>query len=348
MKASAVFLCIVSGLAYAQNQDMRQTPAASASNSSNLQVAVSRRLLLDGALVGKARCDDDGNIYVRVLDNESSQQYRAASKVPVRQIGTGGALGRVFSAAKVMPDIMTRDFFVSGKGRVYVMGWIPSDGTVYVFQFDTDGSFISKIGLNTGALNPRQLVVFKSGEFLVSGTNGESDHTPATAVFDAQGNLIKKIYEPEDEYSKKKAEAGDADFVQDGTNWDNLSVVHGDAALGSDGNAYLLRATSPALIYVISAKGKIIRKLLVEPPSSELIAQRIKLAEGKLAISFLENNSTVGAIKIVDLLGNPVGNYTSDDKTIYPGLPGCYDGRSFTFLQAGEGNAIRMQKAATK
>jgi hypothetical protein len=43
------------------------------------------------------------------------------------------------------------------------------------------------------------LAVFKSGEYLVAGLTGKNSHTPFKAVFAADGRLVKKIYEPEDE-----------------------------------------------------------------------------------------------------------------------------------------------------
>src|SRR5262249_3461590 len=127
-------------------------------------------------------------------------------------------------------------------------------------------------------------------------------------------------------------------------------VWHGDAALGLDGNAYLLRATSPALIYVISPRGEVLRKLRVASPGPGLTAQGLKAASEKLAISFLEADSFSGSITVVDYQGNLLGEYTSPDKNTSPALPGCYDdSQMFTFVATDESEkTVRIHKAEVK
>jgi hypothetical protein len=63
------------------------------------------------------------------------------------------------------------------------------------------------------------LAVFKSGEYLavgLTGTIGENAphlRKPFTAVFAADGRLVKKIYEPEDEDARQCAEGGDPKYL---------------------------------------------------------------------------------------------------------------------------------------
>jgi hypothetical protein len=353
MRFTLVFLLATSLVpltSAAQAKGSIPSDASSPNNvSSALRVTASVEVPLIGAIAVNARCDDEGNIYFRMLDEESSKIQNPILHVPIRKITPDGKLLRVFTMPG--PDLNTRDFFVTASGEVYVVAYAESTmgvSGVYVLEYSSDGSYKSKIPLDTESFHPRQLAVFKSGEFLLSGTHGDSGHTPFTAVFDGRGKLIRKIYEPEDEHARLRAEAGDRDFVPVGATWDNTAVVHGDVAAGSDGNVYLLRATSPALIYVISPKGEVIRKLRIDSPSSGLVAQHLKSSRGRLAISFLESHSTVGVISVTDYEGNPIATYVPDDISIYPGLPGCYDSRSFTFLQSGEENHIRLSKAEPK
>jgi len=317
--------------------------------SSTLQIVASSNVIPTGGLFGNGRCDDYGNIYVRILDAVGSEKRRSNLYLPVQKILPDGRLGQIFSFSEALPDLKSYDFFVTGAGKVYMQARNPEKGTVYVLEFDTNGTLRPPILLDVGeTVSSRQIVVFPSGELLVSGTSGEFFRKPFTAVFDAKGKLIKQINEPEDEYAKARAEAGDKDFIEEGMSTDNTSVVKGDAALGSDGNAYLLRATSPALIYVISPKGDVIRKLRIESPEPGLVARQLKSSHGKLAVIFLQRNSTAGITEIVDLRGQSLGRYFADDEHLNPGLPSCYDSQSFTFLSPDMVGGLKLYKAQPK
>lgn len=335
MKRSAILLicvCATSLAPVAQNKDV------------HLQLTTSAKTPLEGALVGKARCDHDGNLYVRV----AGAGDRENSALPIRKITPDGRLAATFTLANVVPNVRTMDFFVTNEGKVYEEAWTKS-GSEFVFTFSSDGSLLAKVELDADAFVPYQIGVFDSGRFLLSGTRanpGGRHHTPFTAVFDLSGQIVKQVYEPEDDNMRQRAEAGDRDFVtESGTS--NSSVYEGDAALGSDGNIYLLRAVSPALVYVVSSKGEVIRKLQVESPKPGLVAQRIRSASGNLAISFLEKNSTAGTTEVVDLHGKMIAEYTSDDERVYPGLPGCYTRSGFTFVN-DDGSNVFLYKAEPK
>ncbi len=217
-----------------------------------------------------------------------------------------------------------------------------------LLNIPADGSFKSRTRLDAEFFTPYQIALFRSGEFLLSGTAGPQDRTPFTAVFGADGKLIKKIYEPEDENSRQRAESGDRDFLSDSTNAGNTFVWYGDAVAGSDGNVYLLRSTSPALIYVISPRGEVMRKLRIDSGNSALVARTLRPGPGRLAISFLERYSTKGIIKVVDLQGNPIADYGSDDEGTYPGLPGCYVSGAFAFLVGDSDHNVYLHKAGPK
>jgi hypothetical protein len=340
-----LFLVCVVSLMSAQNKAADQSGGPAGSGASGmLQVTATAKIPLVGTLVGNARCDDAGNIYVRFMDVEMNKRYYGISKIPIEKINRDGSLAASFRITDVSADIWGKDLFVSGDGRVYQTGFMP-DGSVYVAEFANGGSLKSKIRLNSGGFVPYQIVVFRSGEFLLSGTTGLSNgFRPFTGVFDGQGKLLKEIYEPEDEDSRRRAEAGEPDFVPDGTNSGNAFVWHGGAALGSDGNAYLLRASSTALVYVISPKGEVVRKLRIDAPDAGLIAQNIKPAPGRLAISFRNRGMVTGVIKVVDLKGVSIATYSSENIRV-PGLPGCYTSDGFVFLDDGPDHNLYLRRA---
>jgi hypothetical protein len=124
-------------------------------------------------------------------------------------------------------------------------------------------------------------------------------------LFDGTGKLLRKIYEPEDEEARIKREAGEYDFVPEGTpDTGNYFAIKGDAALGSDGNVYLLRSTG--LLYVISHKGDVLRKMRIAPPEPGMVAYALKAAQDKLAALFLYRGKAVGRIQVIDYEGRPI------------------------------------------
>jgi hypothetical protein len=348
MKLGAILLVVVGAVSLttrAQNKAAAPSGGSAGSGASGmLQLTAAAKIPLVGTLVGKGRCDDRGDIYVRFMDADMNRMHHGITKIPIEKINPDGRPAAVFRVTDAFADISGKDFFVSGDGQVYQAGFMP-DGAVYVIEFAKGGSLKSKIRIESTAFIPYQIAVFESGEFLLSGTTGVSNgQRPFTGVFDGHGKLINEIYEPEDEDSRRRAEAGELDFVPDGTNSGNAFVWHGDAALGSDGNAYLLRAASPALVYVISPRGQIVRKLRIDAPDAGLVAESIKPAAGKLAISFLNRGMITGMIKVVDLHGVSIANYSSDNVRT-PGLPGCYVSGGFIFLDDDPDHNLYLRRS---
>lgn len=275
-----VTVCVCSSVTHGQDRKPNSSLEASSLNgSSQLQVTSTTDVPLVGGLVLKGRCDEQGNIYARAIDHEASMQYHATTLGPIQVVRPNGSLAGTIkltdASPSISPDLSARDFFVAGDGRVYEAAWSNANRAIYVVEFSSDQTLKGIVRLDAEFFMPYQIAVFKSGEFLLSGTlanSGGYQHTPFTAVFASDGRVIKRVYETEDEELKQKAERKDPSVESQLTESGNTAVWHGDVALGSDGNAYLLRATSPALIYVISPKGEVIRKLRVESPSSRLVA----------------------------------------------------------------------------
>jgi hypothetical protein len=340
-------LCLAPSAASSQD---RVSPSAmlSASAATSLQITAEAKTPFAGGLAGRAKCDGQGNIYFRPTDAETPRKYHPISALPIRKLRSDGTLAGSFSLADAAPGLLAIDFFVTADGTVYQAARSESDHAAYVVSYSPDGALQSKVRLDGDFFIPYQIAVFKSGEVLISGINGPYNRTPSTAVYGANGKMIREIYEPEDEDARKRAQAGEPGFRPDNIDSSNDFVVRGDAALGSDGNVYLLRAASPALIFVISPKGEVVRKLRIEPPESGLWAGRLKSAPGTLAISFLQKGTNVGVIEVVDYLGSPTGIYAASDARIYAGLLGCYSPKRFTFLSLAAGDGLHLNTAEPK
>lgn len=187
-------------------------------------------------------------------------------------------------------------------------------GDVFVVEFAQDGSVKAKTKLATPFYaQPWLLAVFKSGEYLLTATTGTDNLAPFTAVFATDGRLVKTIYEPEDEEARKKASPADWSSRPIGITGGADFVSRGDVAAGSDGNVYLLHGTaSPALVYVISPAGEVIRKLRIDAGDPDLLARSIKFYSGRLAVEFdrwFDFDTHQNLIKVTDLEGNSIADY---------------------------------------
>lgn len=333
------------------SQDKVAPPNAtltSAGRPTNLRLKVEARTPFVGGLAGKSRCDAEGNIYFRPTDSDTAERYHPTSALPVRRIRPDGSLGGSFSISDTSPGLLATDFFVTTGGKVYQVARSESSRSVYVVSYSPEGSLESKVRLETEFFLPYQVAVFRSGEFLVSGIRGSYNRTPFTAVYGNNGELIREIYEPEDDDARKRAEAGEPGFRPDNMQSSNDFVTHGDVVLGSDGNAYLLRAASPALIYTVSSKGEVVRTLRVDSPTPGLLAAELKSADGLLAIGFLEHGRNTGVIQVVDFRGNSVASYAPEDSRMYPGLLACYTPNRLVFVGLANGDNLRLNIAEPK
>lgn len=283
-------------------------------------------------LVGAPKCDGSGNVYARAVSIAGGDHFLA----PISEVTLDGKLVGTFSLTQAWPDAVGRGVFVGRNGDVYHLAI--ASGGVYVVQFAKDGSVKSKTKVETqGFFDPWHLVVYPSSRFLVSGTEGERERAPYTAVFDPDGKLVRRIYEPEDENARRNAESGHSGFAHNAERG-NIFVERGDISLGSDGNAYLLHGTSPAVVYAISPSGDVIRKMRIGADSSGLLFRSIESHSGQLAVGFGKFGHV--ELHVTDLEGSPIATYVlNTDKSSIPQLA-CYGANGFTIVTtASDGNA---------
>ncbi len=305
-------------------------------NATTLHLKASVTTPFTGPVFNKVACDSAGNFYVRRVSGDPSLLGRQ----PLLRINPGGTLTGSFKLAAVSADLTFNDFFVGWDGDVYALALsverVHTGGRVYVARFAGDGSWKSTTQIDSAEpFSPVVMAVFKSGEILLSGLQGTGLHTPFTGVFSPSGKLVRRIFEPEDEDLRQRAELGDKRVLSVSAGGArNTAVDFGGAVLASDGNVYLMRDTSPALIYVISSAGDVLRKFYVDPGDSSLSPGNIQSAPGgKLAV-FLERDGGGGVAAVIDLKGNPTATYV-----VTPDVPlgsfACYTPPTFTFVGVG-------------
>jgi hypothetical protein len=289
------------------------------------------------AIADRAMCDEAGNVY-------SLPPNVDVFEASIQEITPNAQLASRFPAE-------ANTFFVRGQD-VYTLVWLKGGG-LYVTEFGQDGQLDGRTKLELPFfVKILHLAVFKSGEYLVAGltetTSENAPHlsTPFTAVFATDGRLVKKIYEPEDEDARQRAEGEDPQYFMccsgnEFTGW------NADVTFGSDGNVYLLHGfanfatrTLPLLIYVISPKGDVVRKLQIDPGNPELIPSSIKFHAGHLAVGFhWLNDVPQSLIKVIDVEGNSISDYiveeSADDADP---ILACYNSEGFTLVPRRAGS----------
>jgi hypothetical protein len=304
-------------------------------NPARLHLTGSVKTSLIGPVFNRVACDEAGNIYVRQVSNSTGDAVMG--RQPLMKIKRDGTLAGAFKIAGVSPDLLVQDFFVSSEDDVYLLALSTGSqaGTLYVTRFAGNGSLRSSTQIDSAErFVPSSLMaVFKSGEILLSGLRGNRQHMPYTGVFTADGRLIKRIFEPEDEDLRQRAERGDERVLATSAGGSgNAAVDFGSAVMASDGNAYLMRSTAPVLIYAISSRGEVVRKLRVDTGDPSLVGDGLQSgAGGRLAVSFSRQGGGGEGVVIVDLNGKPLATYS-----IAPGEPsgdlGCYMPPKLTFV----------------
>lgn len=290
-------------------------------------------------MVDRVACDSDGNIYARVWADDDT----LTDRLPIQEITPEGELTRKFIATDAPHDSdLAKGIFVSPGGIVYQVA--RTKGGIYAVGFAKDGSVRSttKLEADPRQVDPWQLALFNAGGYLLSGLTGKHHRTPYTAVFDASGKLVRNIYEPEDEEARQRAEGGDPEYSSSSAG--NRFVGLGDVAAGSDGNVYLLRGTTPTLIYVISPTGVVVRKLHIEARDSDFVARNLKSYADRLAIGF-NGPGDRALVVVIDFEGKMIATYTVNrHKPDWPALA-CYDSSGFTFVTAYAEKGLYLLKA---
>ena len=302
-----------------------------------------------GAVIMSAMCDESGNIYTQLRQHAVDAAY--LYQAPVQKITPDVKSAGVFQFGDAFREATeSRAFFVQDS-RLYAL--TTTKQGLYVVEFDRDGSMKAPVKLQIDSfLVPFHFAVFQSGEYLVAGLTGTISqrpdlHTPYTAVFAADGTLVKKIFEAEDEDARQRAEGGDSRWGRYINTGNEFVGWDADVTSGSDGNVYFLHGFSPSLIYVISPKGDVVRKLRIDTGNPELVADSIKFYAGRLAVGYSWlGDVPQNLVKIIDLNGEAIADYQVLDGTKdFDPLLACYNADGFTFIPRRAETSLHLLSA---
>ena len=297
---------------------------------------------LGGAFMSGSKCDAEGNLYIRKFASDRPLLG------PVVKIDPDGKRAALFDPAAFSQLALDRAdaFSPASDGGLYQ---IAQSGILkpltYVLHFSSDGSPGSPARLDAD-FEVYTFAAFAGGNFLVSGVrrnvqNRKDRGQNFTAVFSADGRELARLSFP-DKRDPLKA-GGKAEATKD-TGAPALDLA--EAEVGTDGNLYVMRRSSPALVFVISPSGTITQTIKVAAPQPDAAATAFHVSGNQLAISFWNDGNHSQTVIVADAqTGRRIASY-ADAGALGPSFA-CYSANEgvFTFLKLGEGNALQVIRA---
>jgi hypothetical protein len=294
-------------------------------------------------------CDEQGRSYVKLVKPEPGMIG------PLLRLSSKGELEAEFDTVGALMNI----FAVRPNGGVAMMH---VDGAKFVDNFGPDGKREASVRLDRLPIPffPMQIAVFPSGEILIAGQQYNPGYKGSTAIYDPAGHLVKQFVLEGDAETEHAIEVGDARYAN-APREGNKTLGPSAAITGDDGLVYLMRATSPATVYAISAAGEVIRKIVVKAPTEMgLPAFGIRVVKGKLAVKFYRRcegampfDSCRGSVyTVVDAKsGQELADYEAPDESDVSGPLACYapdPDRFFTFWTPPGQHGLEIVEAASK
>ena len=311
-----------------------------------------------------SKCDGDGNLYIRKVATDRPLLG------PVVKIDPDGKRVALFDPVAFSQLALDRAdaFSPASDGGMYQ---VAQSGVVkpriYVLHFSSDGS-TSSPALLAADFEVYTFAAFASGNFLASGVerdlqNKNDRGRNFTAVFSADGRELAQLSFEESRGPRKagakpntggsqpaaaqtKAQSEAQNEVQNDAEKAAPGLDLADAEVGSDGNLYVMRRSSPALVYVIAPSGKIMQTLKIAAPLPGSAPNAFHVSANRLAISFGNEESQSQTIVVADAqTGRRIASYS--DPTGLETSFACYSANEgvFTFLKLGEGNALEVIRA---
>jgi hypothetical protein len=325
-----------------------------------------------------AQCDTRGNVYVQAYTSAT------ARPLPILKISPEGKVLAILSPPSLqdMPEAGFDPFAVTAHGRVYWVASTPKE--TRLVELDEEGHFVSSVRVEK-LVAPRQLAVFASGEFLVSGYRraelADVDE-PLTALFDRTGRFIKEVELPDDIRLEpdESSNAREQSPAPDGSGSDSQAynalqqaspdqprpdnpaedepvslqlkpkefsraIDLSTAVSADDGNIYLMRPTSPPIIYVIAPSGSLLRRLVITAPGPGFLPSEMKVAAGRVLVSFGAPNPTRRGKQFKFVMGNAgtgetIAHYVTGPKTAGP--LACYTAEGVTFVSGMAGGGMAL------
>jgi hypothetical protein len=293
---------------------------------------------LAGIFALPLKCDPKGALYLQTGSDPGVLKIDPVSGKRVATFPKG-----VIPGDKFRSDRPFGYFDVDASGGIHVLADVSGSVKRQFINFDSDGTYNSTIKLQVGFdWLTSQIASFPDGRLLITGERPvpgqpEAPRWPFTGVFASDGTLIKEVELEDDMQLHRMGELGDSRVARAGLPQINMAVTHGSVESGPDGNVYLMRAISPAILYAISPSGEVVRKFTVDPGETDVVPlMPLHISGERIAVLF--HNDSIGKqlIKVVSLTGQELAIYDTATGMDSPGPTlACYSASDerFTFLR---------------
>jgi hypothetical protein len=361
--AAFLFSSLASAVLTAQIKSPPDPPPVAASNSNNSKPTSSGSSLslratstmsvaseMGGAFMSGSKCDADGNLYIRKYASDRPLLG------PVVKIDSDGKRSALFDPAAFSQLGLDRAdaFSPATDGGIYQ---IAQSGIVkrniYVLHFSSDGSPSTPTRLDAD-LEVYTFAAFADGNFLVSGVERDAQKNDRgrnfTAVFSADGRELAQLSFDKSHKSPAVAKAGtrpetDGKEAPKAAEDSPVQLDLAEAEVGSDGNLYVMRSSSPALVYVIAPSGRIVHTLKVAGPVPGARPGAFHVSGNQMALLFWNEETETRTVVVADAqTGRKISSYND--------LSGgsqfaCFSANEglFTFLRLGDGNSLDVIRA---
>jgi hypothetical protein len=297
------------------------------------------------ALLPPLRCDAKGNFYVQTEPYGVSTLHKLGPK--------GERLSLFKSDSDATLKVLAAPYFaLSSDGDVYQLV-LSADITRYMLVFRADGSYRRTIKLDPGfAWMPSAFLPLQSGNLLMTGQEYDRDpqkaRWPFTGIFSSDGKLLKELKLEGDEEIRQLGVRGDSRVTGPEDPGNNRAVGFSQIEMAGDGNVYLMRWLSPAIIYGISPGGEVVRHFTVDPGDQNYRPAAMHISGNRIAILFYQPQTMAEVMRVVDLEGNELATYdedSNDTKSLgHLGIAyACYTSTSERFTFLGIGDPGRME-----
>lgn len=306
-----------------------------------LQVSLGKELQSDvpiGTLFGKNRCDDAGNVYVRVSPIADAGRILRAPVFRIKNDGTSKAFDLQNMPGTEGKDVSGFVYNVDKSGGVHYFVRLFDLKTgaedSYLVAFGSDGSYRSRIEVDK-RFRPTQIVPLANGSYFLAGLMAkEKNDTPQpsfSVLLDSTGKLIRDLKRVEDDNPPKE---------QDIKGITNRAIEMGDAQEGPDGRLYLISGTLPTVVRVLSPTGEQERQITLETPFPEFKRGNVFLTPGKITAGIIETprkdengrviSQIVRFVSYDAATGEPISIFDVDN---FKGPVACFDGENFKILR---------------
>ena len=325
------------------------------------------------------KCDPDGNLFIRKF----AMNRPLGPVIKIDPDGKPTALFSPdrFSDLKLH---RVDAFFPGSDGGIYqvAQSGFAKARVVYILHYSSDGEPSSPTRLDAD-FEIYTFAVFPDGNFLISGTERDpldkNDHgRPITKVFSTDGRELAKLSFEEKEKKKSSQKGARSSPKSDATTPEPVSESKAapapqpppsdpndppppprpapseksvasldlkDAEASRDGNLYVMRTSTLALVSIISPAGKITKTLKIPAPLPGAVPVSFHVSENRLALLFGDPAHKAVAITVLDAqTGRRIATYSAPMDL---GWFACYSANdgAFTFLKHSEKNTLEVTRA---